>query len=304
MTSDKSYDFSQLTVNPGVNMAWEYRENEVCEGALYANSRELKDAVKRWSTLTLNREFKVLKSSPPMYDVHCVKLDCPFRVHAYKGKWKDYWKISTILDHTCTLDQLDANHRNLTVGFVANHIYSQIVENPTYEPKSIICAIEDKFRYRISYGKAYRAKKKVMEIRWGTYEASYNNLPALLNTIALLNPGTYYDIKTYPLVARPGKLVLQWSFLALGPCIEAFTHCRPIICTEDTFLKGKYKGTILTVVAADNNNQLLPLAIAFAEGENGDSWYWFLERLKQMVVKEVPNVCVSYTIGTKEFCRR
>jgi hypothetical protein len=30
-------------------------------------------------------------------------------------------------------------------------------------------------------------------------------------------------------------------------------------------------------VAADGNNQLLPLAIAFADGENGDSWYWFGE---------------------------
>jgi hypothetical protein len=31
-----------------------------------------------------------------------------------------------------------------------------------------------------------------------------------------------------------------------------------------------------------------------SERENGDSWYWFLERLKQMVVKEVPNVCVIH----------
>jgi hypothetical protein len=154
-------------------------------------------------------------------------------------------------------------------------MYSQIVENPAYEPKSIICVIEEKFRYMISYGKSYRAKKKVMEMRWGTYEASYNNLPALLNTIAVLNLGTYYDIKTYPLVARPGKLALHRSFLALGPCIEAFRHCRPVICIDGTFLIGKCKGTILTAVEADDNNQLLSLAIAFAEGENGDSWYWF-----------------------------
>jgi transposase-like protein len=45
-------------------------------------------------------------------------------------------------------------------------------------------------------------------------------------------------------------------------------------------------------VTTDGNNQLLPLAIAFAEGENGDSWYCFLERLKQMVVGD-----------TKVFCR-
>jgi hypothetical protein len=36
------------------------------------------------------------------------------------------------------------------------------------------------------------------------------------------------------------------------------------------------------------------LAIAFAEGENGDSWYWFLERLKQMVVGDVSDVCVIH----------
>jgi hypothetical protein len=56
----------------------------------YANSREVKGAVKRWSTLTLNREFRVLKSSPVVYDVRCVKPDSLFRVHAYKGNWKDY----------------------------------------------------------------------------------------------------------------------------------------------------------------------------------------------------------------------
>jgi hypothetical protein len=47
-------------------------------------------------------------------------------------------------------------------------------------------------------------------------------------------------------------------------------------------------------VAAYGNNQLLHLAIAFAEGENGDSWYWFLERLKQMVVGDVSDVCVIH----------
>jgi transposase-like protein len=47
-------------------------------------------------------------------------------------------------------------------------------------------------------------------------------------------------------------------------------------------------------VAADGNNQLLPLAIAFAEGENGDNWYWFLEKSKHMVVGDVSHVCVIH----------
>jgi hypothetical protein len=60
------------------------------------------------------------------------------------------------------------------------------------------------------------ANKKVMEMRCGTYEASYDNLPRLLNTNATLNPGSYYDIKTYNLVSRPGKQVLQQAFLTIS----------------------------------------------------------------------------------------
>jgi hypothetical protein len=187
---------------------------------------------------------------------------------------------------------MDASYRNLSSGFVASQMFAKIVENPAYEPKSIILAIEEKFKYQISYGNTYMAKKKVIEMRWGTYEASYNNLPRLLNTIATLNPGSYYDIETYNLVSRLGKQVLQRAFLTLGPAIATFKQCRPVICIDCTFLIGKYKGTILTTVAADGNNLLLPLAIAFAEGENGDSWYWFPERLKQMVVGDVSDVCV------------
>jgi hypothetical protein len=134
------------------------------------------------------------------------------------------------------------------------------------EPKAIIGAIEETFGYTISYGKAYQAKKKVLEHRWGTYETSYHNLPCLLHTIVQMNPGSYYDIKDYPCEEKPGKLVLQLSFLALGACMEAFKVCRPLICIDGIFLTCKYKGTIL-IVAPDSNNQLLHLAIAFAEGE-------------------------------------
>jgi hypothetical protein len=169
--------FSQLSVNPGENVAWEYRENAVSIGAMYKSAVEVKDAVKRWSTLTLQREFRVVKSSPHIYDVHCLKPNCPFRVYASKGKWRNYWEIKSIVDHTCVLEQLDASHRNLSSGFVASQMFAKIVENPAFEPKSIILAIKEKFRYHISYGKTYMEKKKVMEMRWGTYEASYDNLP-------------------------------------------------------------------------------------------------------------------------------
>jgi hypothetical protein len=80
-----------------------------------------------------------------------------------------------------------------------------------------------------------------------------------------MNPGSYYDIKDYPCMEKLGKLVLQWSFLALGACIEAFKVCRSVICIDSTFLTSKYKGTILIAMTTDSKNQLLPLVIAFCK---------------------------------------
>jgi hypothetical protein len=99
-----SYNFSQLFVNAGENVAWEYRENAVSVGAMYKSAVEVKDAVKRWSTLTLQREFKVVKTSPHIYDVQCLKPNCPFRVCASKGKWKNYWEIKSVVNHTFVLE--------------------------------------------------------------------------------------------------------------------------------------------------------------------------------------------------------
>jgi hypothetical protein len=114
------------------------------------------------------------------------------------------------------------------VLIVASQMFAKIVENPTFEPKSIILAIEEKFRYHISYGRSYMAKKNVMEMRWGTYEASYDNLPRLLNTITMLDPGSYYDIKAYDHVSRSGKQILQRAFLALGPGVLLLLHSNTV----------------------------------------------------------------------------
>ncbi|WVZ91281.1 hypothetical protein U9M48_037472 [Paspalum notatum var. saurae] len=131
--------------------------------------------------------------------------------------------------------------------------------------------MELQHRYTISYAKAYRAKQKVFEMRFGTYEDSYDNLPRMLATIAQRNPGTYYDVMHFP-NPEGGPSILQRVFFCLGP--------------------WKYKGTIPTAIGVDGNNQVLPVAFAFVENENVDSWYWFLERVKTNVVSSRSNVCL------------
>jgi hypothetical protein len=54
--------------------------------------------------------------------------------------------------------------------------------------------------------------------------------------------------------------------------VAGFSHCRPIISVDDTFLTGKYKCTLMVAVGMTAENQLLPFAFALVEGENNESW--------------------------------
>jgi hypothetical protein len=54
--------------------------------------------------------------------------------------------------------------------------------------------------------------------------------------------------------------------------VVGFTHCRPIISVDSTFLTGKYKGTLMIVVGMTAKNQMLPLVFALVEGENNKRW--------------------------------
>jgi hypothetical protein len=107
-------------------------------------------------------------------------------------------------------------------------MYGMIVENMSYEPKSIIRYIQKKYKYTILYNKAWSAKQKVLKMRFGTFEAAYDNVPRLLAVLCQRNPESYYDLKTLDRGEGP-PYILQRVFFSLGPCINAFQHCRPLL---------------------------------------------------------------------------
>ena len=68
-------------------------------------------------------------------------------------------------------------------------MYWVILDKIDYEPKLIIRDIDDRFQYKISYAKAWQAKQKVFEMRFGTYEASYDNLLKVIGCSSLRGGG-------------------------------------------------------------------------------------------------------------------
>ena len=119
----------------------------------------------------------------------------------------------------------------------------------------------------------------MFETRFGTYEVSYDNLPRMLSQVAAY---------LVPAVTR-GQRIMQRAFFCIGACVRAFQCCLSVICIDGTFLTGRYKGQILTAIGVYCNNQIVPLAFAFVENENIDSWYWsidltFYARIEVVVV--------------------
>ena len=147
-----------------------------------------------------------------------------------------------------------------------------ILDKIDYEPALIIRDIEQNFQYVISYAKAWRAKQKVFEMWFGTYEASYDNLPRMLEAIVHRNPESVFDTYNVPSLSG-GPSILLRAFFCIGACVRTFIYSIPVLCIDGTFLIGKYKGTILTAIGIDCNKQIVPIAFAFVENENTESWY-------------------------------
>ncbi|KAL4333446.1 hypothetical protein GQ457_07G006750 [Hibiscus cannabinus] len=93
------------------------------------------------------------------------------------------------------------------------------------------------------------------------------------------NPSSSFELK----VERPTPYVIP-RFRRLYVCFstlkEAFrTYCRPVLSLDGCFLKGDFKGELLSVVGRAANNQIFPIAWAVVEVENRETWAWFLENL-------------------------
>ena len=148
----------------------------------------------------------------------------------------------------------------------------------------------EKWGYEISYKKTLDGKHKAFRHLFGDFSQSYTDLPRLFLAIEQANPRCVVIWKTIS-HSVPNNETFQRVFWAFKPSIEGFANCRPVLSIDGTHLYGKYKGTLLIAMGCDGNNQLFPLAFAITEGENIDSWGWFLACIRNRVTQRT-GMCV------------
>jgi transposase-like protein len=64
-----------------------------------------------------------------------------------------------------------------------------------------------------------------------------------------------------------------------------------VLSVDGTHLYRKYEGHALIATSIDGSGGLYSIAFAICEKENGDNWVWFLQSLKDFIIRE-RKVCI------------
>ncbi len=86
-------DLGYVGENELHDSVWFYGDGPINKGAMFSTKSAFQDAVKSWS-FKMQRQFKVLKSSPTVYTVLCETEGCNFRVHGHVPKYESYRLVS------------------------------------------------------------------------------------------------------------------------------------------------------------------------------------------------------------------
>ncbi|XP_016199309.1 uncharacterized protein LOC107640284 [Arachis ipaensis] len=116
-------------------------------------------------------------------------------------------------------------------------------------------------------------------------------------SIKITMPGSVAVLRT-SLVRVGGKLnesstYFHRLFWIFSPCIEAFQQCKSLVSVNGTHLYGKYGGVLLVAIAQAGNSNIILVAFALVEGENAESWSFFLTYLWQLVMSQLGILVIS-----------
>ncbi|XP_022871714.1 uncharacterized protein LOC111390830 [Olea europaea var. sylvestris] len=121
------------------------------------------------------------------------------------------------------------------------------------------------------------ARKCAIELLRGSPDLSYDRLAKYCNIVKKNNLG----IMTF--IEVDNEKQFKYFFMALEPSIRGFhSSMRHVISVDETFMKSKFRGTLLVAMCQDANLQIYPFAFDIVDFENDASWTWFFNKLFQV----------------------
>ncbi|XP_028804292.1 uncharacterized protein LOC114759297 [Neltuma alba] len=278
----KSIDESDLDLEEGVVTSGckKYNPDEMCKdyifelGMEFTSITQFREAVREYSLLN-GYETIYIKNDSVRCRIKCVR--CDWLIFVSKERDSMTYRLKTYNPrHTCGVT---FSSKNVSSKWVSEKIKNRIKTNKNMSLGDVISTIKEDYMAVVSMPKAYWAQRKAKQAIEGDFVDEYKRLWDYNNEVLSKSPETTFKILTdRPFIDRAPR------FKRLYLCLDAvkigfLAACRPIIGLDGCFLKGPYGGILLVAVGRDPNEQYFPLAIAIVEGENRDSWSWFLEHI-------------------------
>lgn len=151
-------------------------------------------------------------------------------------------------EHSCVGTYFCSKNPRMTSKIVGKEIFEEVRSKPSYAPVDALRHFEKRYGSMISYHHAWLGVEKANKELFGDFDLSFDKLRWYAMEIKKNNPDTIMDVE----YCNETNRFIRF-FLAFGACIKGFSYCRPILALDGTFLKGRYKGTLLGAIGKDAN---------------------------------------------------
>ncbi|XP_042056328.1 uncharacterized protein LOC121800905 [Salvia splendens] len=169
----------------------------------------------------------------------------------------------------------------LTAKWLGERYMEKFKANPHIPLAAMRQCVDEDFGLKIGRMKAYRAREHALDGIFGSTVTQYRNLFYYKAELERTHPESnihihYESMRDFGAV---GPRFMRF-YCCLGPLKKGWMElCRPIIFFDACFLRGMYKGQLMTAMGIDPNNGWWPIAWAVTEAESYVQWKWFVEYL-------------------------
>lgn len=187
-----------------------------------------------------------------------MKKQCPWMISAIEDRADGAFCISSYdRNHMCGTVFGAVSRRRVNHHIIIDIIIEDIRSMPTLTPVQVQSVVKKNYGIEISYCVAWKALDRGRGLVFGDHSTSFSMLPAYFDELNNANPGSYVHLD----VGEDQKFIR--CFFTFQACLRGFNHSRPMVIVDDTFLKGRHKGCLLSAVAKDGD-----------EGTSGSMFYF------------------------------
>ncbi|KAM7527984.1 hypothetical protein LguiB_031394 [Lonicera macranthoides] len=175
---------------------------------------------------------------------------CEWFVHAMLRRSDGSFVIKKLInEHTYSGRMMGRKSKMVRSKVVVSVLSDKVHSDPSFTTKEVVRNMKRKYGISVPYWNAWYAKEMALHEVHSDDDISYRILIRYLELLEQTNPGTRCSLEVEPESFRFNRV-----FIALGGCIKGFLRCRSIYYLDATFIKSKFKGTLMAVTGMNGES--------------------------------------------------